>query len=76
MNRNKKCEKCLAEIYFLKTKNGKFIPVDASSLTTRDKEDLDNGMERLFRYGEHIAHFSSCSQPELFRNKNKEPRLL
>jgi hypothetical protein len=41
MSRNKKCEKCGAEIYFLKTKKGGFMPVDVAGKTMELEDIVD-----------------------------------
>ncbi|MDZ7763235.1 MAG: hypothetical protein U5K00_02250 [Melioribacteraceae bacterium] len=56
------CKSCKKEIYFLKTKNGKYIPVNAESLTVREKEDLKNNMKRIYKPGFHVSHFADCPE--------------
>lgn len=49
------CDTCDGEIVFLKTKNGKWIPVDATS--------VQGYMERRFEpLDGHIAHFDTCKE--------------
>lgn len=62
-----RCKECGAEIYFLTTKKGKKIPVDADSMTEEDVQDIKTGNKRLFRYGDHVAHFLTCTDPDKFR---------
>lgn len=61
------CKSCGKEIYFLKTNNGKYIPVNAESLTIREKEDLKNNMKRIYKPGSHISHFADC--PEAMKHR-------
>lgn len=66
-----RCEACNKEIAFLKTKNGKWIPTNWESLNKQEKEDLVNGLKRLFVFGRHIAHFTDCPNAEKFRKDKK-----
>lgn len=75
-----KCTACKKKIVFCLTKNDNRIPVDADTLTEEDKLWLinrrkENYNELLpFRYGEHIAHFATCTNPDYFRKeKNVTP---
>jgi len=64
-----KCKSCGAEIYFLKTKNGKFMPVNGSSLTENEISNLMAGKSICFDYNKHKSHFSSCPDAGKYRNK-------
>lgn len=61
------CKACNKEIYFLKTKNGKFIPVNAESLNDSELHELRNKTQRLFDPKRHITHFSDCPMSAKFR---------
>lgn len=61
------CEACGKEIYFLKTKNGKLMPVNAETMTSVELRDAQENLTRLFVYGRHISHFSDCPKAEKFR---------
>ena len=63
-----KCKRCNAEIVYLKTKKGGFIPVNTSSLS--EKEILSNEVI-LFNHETHITHFSDCPFANEFRKKKK-----
>lgn len=71
-----KCKEpgCGKEIIFGITQRGRFIPIDFSSVTDADLDWLAkriNDREPLqFRYGEHIAHFATCTNPKGFRKKD------
>ena len=62
------CKSCGKEIFFLKTKKGNLIPVNAESLSSLEKDDLNNGNQRLFDYQKHKSHFSDCPNANQFRN--------
>ncbi len=55
----KRCNACGEYIVFLETESGKAMPVDADSVTEGD-EEYDRNV--------HIAHWGTCSHPDLFRN--------
>lgn len=61
------CKKCGAEIYFLRTKNDKLIPVDKDSISVADRIAIDNGREVQFIFKEHISHFATCLYSDTFR---------
>lgn len=69
-----KCQKCKKEIIFGITKNGKAIPIDLDSLSEEDMKWLlsrnpnDNTL-LPFRWGEHVTHFATCTNPEQFRKE-------
>jgi hypothetical protein len=64
------CQSCNANIVFLKTKKGGYIPVNKSSLTPSDLIVLRNKGSLSFRYGEHITHFATC--PNASKHRRKE----
>jgi hypothetical protein len=45
------CRSCGAEIVWIKTELGKWMPVDADTITEGDE---------VFDPGEHVSHFSTC----------------
>lgn len=57
------CRSCQAEIVFLRTGQGKQIPVDAETVTEGDE---------LFepRSG-HVSHFATCNDPDRFRKERR-----
>jgi hypothetical protein len=62
------CKACKKEIYFLQTKSGKLIPVNADSISEDDKMLLDKGNVILFEPAKkHITHFSDCPDAKKFR---------
>lgn len=62
------CKGCGADIYFMKTKNDKLIPVDMKTIDVIDRVAMDNGRDVLFdsKRG-HISHFATCPKAERFR---------
>jgi len=50
------CRSCGAEIWFVKTKNGKFLPVDT-----------DPGQDKEYDREKMKCHFDSCPDAEKFR---------
>jgi len=65
-----RCRGCNAEIGWVVTKNGRRMPVDASSLNAADLEVLGRVGDSLpFRYGEHVSHFSTCPNVKDFRRE-------
>lgn len=54
------CRSCGAQIVWMKTKRGKNIPVDAETA---------NPGERVFQYGVHTSHFSTCPNADQHRKK-------
>ena len=56
-----KCKYCELEIVFLKTKKGKFMPVDYSSLQNVEKRNLSENIPVIYNteHG-HISHFGTC----------------
>ena len=63
------CKACGKEIWFLKTRNGKYIPVNGESLSLTEKNDLVNDLQRLFDPEKHVSHFADCPAAKQFRNK-------
>jgi hypothetical protein len=55
-----KCKACGTEIVFLKTKNEKSIPVDATTVKEGDTE---------YDHTRHTAHFATCQFAKEFRRK-------
>ena len=55
------CKSCNKEIVWLKTKNGKYMPVNADTI---------QGKETIYDYVKgHISHFSTCEDADQFRSK-------
>ena len=71
----KKCKSCGKEIYFLITKKGGRMPVDAESLTEAEKRIIEANRELIFKSekegGHHMSHFATCDQPKKFRKVKK-----
>lgn len=63
------CTECNKRIVFLKTKSGNSMPVDYSSLTGADLHKISSGLVVMYRYGVHVSHFATCSNPSRFRKK-------
>lgn len=58
-----KCKSCGKEIVYLKTKNGKIMPINAETI---------QGKEIIYDHKKgHVSHFSDCSQATTWR-KDKE----
>ena len=53
-----KCRSCDAPIVWLKTKNGKNIPVNANTVEEGDK---------IFEIKRHKSHFNTCPQATAWR---------
>jgi len=71
-----RCKACNEQIVFCITKNQKWIPVDFDSLSEMDIAGLKDGTYNQdnplpFRYGKHIAHFTTCPDADDFRDKGK-----
>lgn len=74
-----KCKACGKEILFIKTENGKKMPVDAE-MTTIVRQDgrvqkgiklnviINENMEVVAGY---TPHWSTCSSPDEFRKDDK-----
>ena len=58
-----KCRSCKAEIVWMKTRNGKNVPVDVGSIMHKDAT--------LFNPDTMVAHFATCADAELHRKKIK-----
>ena len=55
------CKSCNTEIVWLKTKNGKNMPVNADTI---------QGKETIYDHVKgHISHFSTCKDADKFRSK-------
>jgi len=67
------CKACGKEIYFLTTKRGNLIPVNAETISVFDRVAVDNHRAIEFdpRKG-HISHFADCPRGELFRKKENQ----
>jgi hypothetical protein len=60
-----RCRSCRAELVFLRTKNGKRMPVNV--VPTEPAFRGPNNGEVLFCYGEHQSHFQTCTNPGAHR---------
>lgn len=59
-----KCKGCGAPIVFMKTRKGKYIPVDAESIKTNEVFfNPNSGM---------IAHFATCPKAQDFRKPKQK----
>lgn len=61
----KQCRACEAAIVFLKTKKGKWIPVNVDP--TDDDFRGPSAGEKKFMYGEHQPHHATCPCAGEFR---------
>lgn len=59
-----KCKSCGAPLVFLKTKNGKHMPVDYSGKVMDDKRD-----NVQFDPSVHVSHFQTCPDAETHRKR-------
>jgi len=59
--RIKACSTCSLPIVFLRTREGKAMPTDASSVAPEDD---------LYIHGKHVSHFSTCPAAA----KHRKPR--
>lgn len=57
-----KCRSCGAEIFWMKTKSGKNMPVDFDDELTREKEFDADRMQ---------SHFATCSEADKHRKSHK-----
>jgi hypothetical protein len=64
-----RCRSCNAEIFFLPTALGKKMPVDASSLSAEDKNEMVERRFVIYRHGEHVSHFGTCPQAKKWSGK-------
>lgn len=83
------CRACGARMLFIKTKNGKTMPVDAESvrfvpdLAGKNLYVLEDGSVVHGTAPEagdpdvhvgYISHFATCTNPDFFRKKHKSQR--
>ena len=61
-----KCKACGREIVFMKTRGGKFIPVNY--------EKRFDGDETFLPQAGHVAHFATCPEADRFRRRIKQKR--
>jgi len=65
-----RCRSCGKEIFFLKTKNEKLIPINADSISEEDKRLLAEGKEVYFDLKKgHVTHFADCPSANRWRRK-------
>lgn len=67
----KTCGTCKKEIVYTITRKGASMPTDLNSIPPDEVEKIKKGEKINFRFGEHISHFSTCSDPGKYR-KNKK----
>ena len=74
------CRSCGAKILWVKTKNGKNMPIDEESVEPRDCEDTDilvseEGAVAAAKFAQdadeiwHVSHFSTCPKAAEHRRK-------
>ena len=68
------CRACKAPIWMIFTKTGKYIPVNAETITNGDLMLLEATDELIFDPKKHMAHFATCSQANKFRKQTKDKR--
>jgi hypothetical protein len=62
MANESKCKACQAPIYWLKTKKGKSMPVDAGSYND----------EAEYVHGKHVPHWSTCPHAQDFHKRTED----
>ena len=73
MNPFSNCKSCKKGIAWLKTTDGKSIPVDYDSLSDADRHELNRGMKVTFNKERHITHFVTC--PNADKHRNPRPKV-
>ena len=63
------CKACKAPIWMVHTVKGKYMPVDASSVTNGDLMLLDQTGDLVYIHSKHVSHFATCTNPSAFRKK-------
>lgn len=66
------CKKCNNSIVFLRTKNGKFNPVDYKSLSEEDKFNIAHQIPVNFDFTRHKSHFATCPAAASFRKSKTD----
>lgn len=61
--------KCKKEIVFVKTPDGKDMPVDANSLTAEDIMLLAQQVVLNYKPGVHVPHWVTCTDPQHFKKE-------
>lgn len=56
------CRACRARIVFLKTANGRWIPINAETVTLEDTEYVPS---------RHTTHYATCPEADSFRRQSK-----
>lgn len=64
-----KSVKCRVEIFYLKTKTGNTIPVNAQSMKRYEIEEAKKGIDVIFDNSRHITHFATCVEAKSFRKQ-------
>jgi len=72
--RTKICDKCPQEFVWLRTREGKWEPVNVESLSDSDKHELNSGYKIFFDPNRHVSHFSNCPYSKEFRKEKTEPQ--
>lgn len=63
---------CRMEIYYLRTKTGRDIPVNAASMNRAEIEAISKRNEEvMFDTSRHITHFANCPGAKMFRKVKK-----
>jgi len=68
------CRSCGAVIVWMKTANGKNIPINADSVDEADLEwfpasTTQRESQPAFKYGEHSVHFETCPNADDHRRR-------
>ena len=63
MHQTKACDSCGASLIFLKTATGKWMPVDAETVSPDDAQYEP-------RSG-HVSHWETCDDPARFRREGR-----
>ncbi len=64
-----RCEACNAKIKWVKTTNGKRMPLDVDPVATNVMIEF-MGTYSLVKEA-FVSHFATCSEPERFRGKKR-----
>lgn len=62
-----KAPNCKKEIIFVKTTNGKEMPIDYNSTDAEDLELLSQNKILAYKAGVHVPHWGTCTDPNYFR---------
>ena len=67
-----KCKSCGANMAWVLTANGRYMPVEYTSLSVEEKTELNLCQPVKFAYGRHISHFANCPNAKTFRKGKSE----